>query len=163
MQYKFIVIDDTGFMHMHGQQFETVAQAQTFVTQHKLWATHLIYDLSTAKTVLDIEGTLRECIATEIAMAEETEKIVADVMEIHGDDYDPWTEIMEDGYGYPDDNYANADIYKWLLDDHIANGTTKWDFDTVSYNTEMGTSGYDSWTDVLEHLVHIGLMSPRTV
>jgi hypothetical protein len=27
----------------------------------------------------------------------------------------------------------------------------------------MGSSGYDSWQYVLEHLVHIGLMSPRTV
>ena len=51
MQYKFIVIDDTGNDYMHGAQFETVAQAQSYVFKHKLAQTHLIYDLSTATVV----------------------------------------------------------------------------------------------------------------
>ena len=105
--------------------------------------------------------TLIELIQSELESAQQTETIIAEVMAKHGDDYDPWTEIMEKGNGYPDDNYANASIYAWLLSDHLANETVLWDFDTVAANTEMGTSGYDSWADVLEHLVHIGLMSPR--
>ena len=51
MQYKFIVIDDTGNDYMHGAQFENVAQAQSYVFKHKLAQTHLIYDLSTATVV----------------------------------------------------------------------------------------------------------------
>lgn len=111
---------------------------------------------------MHIAQTLIELVQSEIQMAEETEAIVDAVMAEHGDDYDPWTEIMEQGNGYPDDNYANAGIYAWLLHDHLVNETAQWDYDVVSANTEMGTSGYDSWADVLEHLVHIGLMTPRT-
>ena len=112
---------------------------------------------------MHIAKTLIELITSEIESAEQTEAIVDAVMAEHGDDYDPWTEIMEQGNGYPADNYANAGIYSWLLHDHIVNETVLWDFNTVANNTEMGTSGYDSWVDVFEHLVHIGLMSPRTV
>jgi len=112
--------------------------------------------MNTAKTLIDL-------IQSEIQLAEETEAIVDEVLAEHGDDYDPWTEIMELGNGYPDDNYANAGIYAWLLHDFLANDTTHWSFETVSANTEMGSSGFDSWVDVHEHLVHIGLMSPREV
>ena len=70
---------------------------------------------------------------------------------------------MELGHGYPDDNYANASIYAWILHDHLANDTVQWDYETVSANTEMGSSGFDSWMDVVEHLTHIGLMSPREI
>ena len=111
--------------------------------------------MNTAKTLIEL-------VQSELESAQQTETIIAEVMAEHGDDYDPWTEIMEMGNGYPQDNYANASIYAWLLSDHLANETDQWDFDTVAANTEMGTSGYDSWADVLEHLVHIGLMSPRT-
>ena len=111
--------------------------------------------------------TLMKLIQSELQMARETEAIVAEVMAKHGDDYDPWTEIMEDGNGYPDDNYSNASIYAWLLYDFLANDTlmlqTHWDYDTVCNNTEMGSSGSDGWRDVYEHLVHIGLMLPRGV
>jgi len=106
---------------------------------------------------------LMELIQSELEAAEQTEAIVEEVMAKHGDDYDPWTEIMEDGNGYPQDNYDNAGIYAWLLHDFLVNETAQWDFDTVANNTEMGSSGYDGWTDVLQHLVHIGLMSPREV
>ena len=51
MQYKFIVIDDTGNNYMHGAQFKTVAQAQSYVFENDLQCTHLIYDLSTATVV----------------------------------------------------------------------------------------------------------------
>ena len=112
---------------------------------------------------MNVVQTLITLIQSELEAAQQTEAIVESVMAEHGDDYDPWTEIMEQGNGYPDDNYANAGIYSWLLHDHIVNETVQWDFDTVANNTEMGTSGYDSWVDVFEHLVHIGLMSPRTV
>ena len=110
--------------------------------------------MNTAKTLMDL-------ITSEIKLAEQTEAIVADVLDQHGDDYDPWTEIMEQGHGYPDDNYANAGIYAWLLHDHLVNDTAQWSYETVSANTEMGSSGFDSWNDVLEHLVHIGLMTER--
>ena len=112
---------------------------------------------------MQIVQILIDLILSELQMAEQTEAIVADAMEQHGDNYDPWTEIMEDGHGYPDDNYANAGIYSWLLHDHIANETVLWDYDTMSANTEMGSSGFDSWIYVLEHLVSIGLMSPKEV
>ena len=102
-------------------------------------------------------------IQSELQMARETEAIVEQVMAKYGDDYDPWTEIMEDGNGYPADNYANAGIYSWLLHDFLANDTAHWDFDTVANHTEMGSSGFDGWTDVEQHLIHIGLMSPRGV
>ena len=52
MQFKYIVIDDTGFMHKHGQQFKTVAQAFAYIDQHSLHTTHLVYDLSTAVCVM---------------------------------------------------------------------------------------------------------------
>ena len=51
MQYKYIVIDDTGFMQQHGHQFETVAQAFAYIDQHQLHTTHLVYDLSSATVV----------------------------------------------------------------------------------------------------------------
>jgi len=110
---------------------------------------------------MKITSTLIELITTELESAEQTEAIVDAVMAKHGDDYDPWTEIMELGNGYPSDNRANAGIYAWLLNDHLQYETAVWDYDTVANHTEMGTSGYDSWRDVLEHLVHIGLMTPR--
>ncbi len=112
---------------------------------------------------MNIAQTLLDLIKSELDAAAETEQIVEAVMAEHGDDYDPWTEIMEDGNGYPQDNYDNAGIYAWLLHDHLQYETILWDYDTVCNNTEMGSSGYDGWTDVLEHLVHIGLMSPRTL
>ena len=112
--------------------------------------------MNTAKTLLEL-------VQSELEVAEQTEALIDSLMAEMGDDYDPWIEICELGNGYPQDNYANAGIYSWLLHDHLANETAHWDFDTVANNTEMGTSGYDSWVDVHEHLVHIGLMSPRTV
>lgn len=107
--------------------------------------------MNTAKTLIEL-------IQSELDSAKQTEAIVEEVMAEHGDDYDPWTEMMELGNGYPDDNYANAGIYAWLLHDHLANETAQWSYETVSANTEMGSSGYDGWVDVVEHLVHIGLM-----
>ena len=111
--------------------------------------------MNTAKTLIEL-------IQSELEAAEQTEAIVEQVMAEHGDDYDPWTEIMELGNGYPQDNYANAGIYAWLLHDFLVNETAQWDYDTVANNTEMGSSGYDGWTDVEQHLTHIGLMTPRT-
>lgn len=107
--------------------------------------------------------TLIELIQSELELAAETEAIVESVMAKHGDDYDPWTEIMEEGNGYPQDNYDAAGIYAWLLHDHLQYETAQWDYDTVCNNTEMGSSGSDGWRSVLEHLVHIGLMTPREV
>ena len=163
MQYKYIVIDDTGNMQLHGHMFETETEAQSFIDQHKLGATHLIYNLNNAVPSPSTAQTLMDLIASELESASETEAIVEAVMAKHGDDYDPWTEIMEDGNGYPDDNYANASIYAWLLHDHLQYETVLWDYDTVAKHTEMGSSGYDGWTHALEHLVHIGLMSPREI
>ena len=51
MQYRYIVIDDTGFGKQHGEQFETVQQAFDFVNQHRLGVTHLVYDLKSAGVV----------------------------------------------------------------------------------------------------------------
>jgi hypothetical protein len=51
MQFKFIVIDDTGNANKHGAQFETVDEANAYVDTHTLWQTHLVYDLSTATVV----------------------------------------------------------------------------------------------------------------
>ena len=110
---------------------------------------------------MHIAKTLIELITSEIESAEQTEAIVDAVMALHGDDYDPWTEIMELGNGYPADNYANAGIYSWLLHDHMQYDTHQWDFDIIAKHTEMGSSGYDGWTDVEQHLTHIGLMTPR--
>ena len=110
--------------------------------------------MTTAQTLMDL-------IKSELELAAETESIVETVMAKHGDDYDPWTEIMEDGNGYPQDNYDAASIYAWLLSDHLRYETVLWDIDTVCNNTEMGGSGSDGWLSVYEHLVHIGLMSPR--
>jgi hypothetical protein len=112
---------------------------------------------------MNIAKTLIELISSELEAAQQTEAIVDAVMAKHGDDYDPWTEIMEDGNGYPTDNYANAGIYSWLLHDHLQYNTSQWDFDTVANHTEMGSSGFDGWTDVEQHLIHIGLMSPRVI
>ena len=112
---------------------------------------------------MDIAKTLIELIQSELEAAQQTEEIVEAVMAKHGDDYDPWTEIMEDGNGYPQDNYDNAGIYAWLLCDYLKYETVLWDYDTVCNNTEMGSSGSDGWRDALEHLVHIGLMTPHTV
>ena len=112
---------------------------------------------------MHIAKTLIKLISSELEAAEQTEAIVESVMAEHGDDYDPWTEIMELGNGYPADNYANAGIYSWLLHDHMQYDTHQWDFDIIAKHTEMGSSGYDGWTDVLQHLIHIGLMSPREV
>ena len=105
--------------------------------------------------------TLIELIQSELALAAETEAVVEEVMAEHGDDYDPWTEIMEDGNGYPQDNYDAASIYAWLLSDHLQYENVLWDFMTVADNTEMGSSGSDGWSGVYEHLVHIGLMKPH--
>ena len=113
-------------------------------------------------THMQTATTLIELIQSELELAQQTETIIAEVMAKHGDDYDAWTEIMEQGNGYPDDNYANASIYAWLLHDHLENETVLWDFDTVANNTDMGTSGRDGWTGVLEHLVHIGYMTAKT-
>jgi hypothetical protein len=52
MQKPYIVIDDTGFNHKHGRQFETVESAEAYIQKHDLQCTHLIYDLSKAPTVL---------------------------------------------------------------------------------------------------------------
>ena len=49
---------------------------------------------------MNIAKTLIELIQSELQMARETEAIVDEVMAKYGDDYDPWTEIMEDGNGY---------------------------------------------------------------
>lgn len=51
MQYRYIVIDDTGFMRMHGDMFETAAQAFDFVNKHRLGVTHLVYDLKSAGVI----------------------------------------------------------------------------------------------------------------
>ena len=74
-----------------------------------------------------------------------------------------WNEVMNTELGpcWPEDNDADAEIYEWMLNDHITNGTTLWDYDTVANNTDIGTTGRDSWQYVVDHLVHIGLMTPR--
>ena len=48
MQHKYIVVDDTGNMRMHGHQFETVQQAFDFMYSNQLQLTHLVYDLNSA-------------------------------------------------------------------------------------------------------------------
>ena len=90
-----------------------------------------------------------------------------DTFDLQGcDDIDEliWNEVMNTELGpcWPDDNDADAEIYEWMLADHLANGTTLWPYQTVANNTDIGTSGRDSWQYVVEHLVHIGLMTPRT-
>ena len=52
MQKPYIVIDDTGMQHKHGQVFSTVAAAEAYIQANDLQATHLIYDLSNTPTVL---------------------------------------------------------------------------------------------------------------
>jgi len=163
MQKPYILLDDTGMQHKHGRCFETIAAAYAYECKHKLSTTHLIYDLRNAPVVTNppLAVELEAAADSETAAGQQTEEIIAGVMAEHGDDYDPWTEIMEEGNGYPQDNYDAADIYTWMLNDHLQNGTTKWDYETICNNTEMGSSGSDGWRDVYEHLVHVGLMSPR--
>lgn len=82
------------------------------------------------------------------------------------DDFDEfiWNEVMNTELGpcWPDDNNDDAEIYEWMLNDHLQNGTTHWTYEQVSRNTDIGTTGRDSWQYVVDHLVHIGLMTPRT-
>ena len=52
MQKPYILLDDTGANKKHGRYFETVAAAFAYMQKHNLQTTHLIYDLSTAPTVL---------------------------------------------------------------------------------------------------------------
>ena len=169
MSFPFVILDDSGCHHVHsGRYFKTAKDASNFLLTHDLQCNFLIYNLAKAPTVNfnpdSIAKQLEDMAASEIAAAEHTEKVVADALEEYGDDYDPWTEIMEDGNGYPQDNYDAADIYTWLLNDHLANGTTKWTYENICDHTEMGSSGSDGWRDPLEHLIHIGLMDkPRTV
>ena len=54
MQHIYIVLDDTGNMHKHGHQFETLVSAFAYINTHKLGATHLVYDLSNASVVHSI-------------------------------------------------------------------------------------------------------------
>ena len=51
MQHSYIVIDDTGNMHKHGHMFSSSSEAFAYVNTHKLGATHLVYDLSSASVV----------------------------------------------------------------------------------------------------------------
>ena len=168
MSFPFVILNDSGSNHVHsGRYFKTAKDASNFLLTHDLQTQFLIYNLAKAPVAPfnpdSIAKQLEDLAAGEIQLAEQTEAIVESVMAEHGDDYDPWTEIMEEGNGYPQDNYANAGIYSWLLHDHLQYDTVQWDFDTVANNTEMGSSGFDGWTDVEQHLIHIGLMSPRKV
>ena len=54
MQHSYIVIDDTGNMHKHGHMFSSSSEAFAYVNTHKLGATHLVYDLSSASVVHSI-------------------------------------------------------------------------------------------------------------
>ena len=163
MQKPYILIDDTGMQHKNGKCFETIAAAYAYECKHKLSATHLIYDLSNAPVVTNpqLAVELESLAQSETEAGQQTEEIVERVMAKHGDDYDPWTEIMEDGNGYPQDNYDAADIYTWMLNNHLATGTTTWTYENICDHTEMGSSGSDGWLTVYEHLVHVGLMTPR--
>ena len=163
MQKPYILIDDTGMQHKNGKCFETIAAAYAYECKHKLSATHLIYDLSNAPVVTNpqLAVELESLAQSETEAGQQTEEIVEAVMAKHGDDYDPWTEIMEDGNGYPQDNYDAADIYTWMLNNHLATGTTTWTYENICDHTEMGSSGSDGWLTVYEHLVHVGLMTPR--
>lgn len=166
MSFPFVILDDSGCHHVHsGRYFKTAKDASNFLLTHDLQCNFLIYNLAKAPTVNfnpdSIAKQLEDMAASEIAAAEHTEKVIAECLEEYGDDYDPWTEIMEDGNGYPDDNYGNAEIYEWMLSDHLANGTTVWTMEQLTDNTDMGTSGRDGWNDAWHHLNSIGLMRDK--
>ena len=166
MHFPFVILNDTGIHHVHsGRYFKTAKDASNFLLTHDLQCNFIIYNLAKAPTVQfnpdSIAKQLEEMAADEIAAAQYTERVVEEAMAEYGDDYDPWTEMMEDGYGYPDDNYGNAEIYEWMLSDHITNGTTVWTKEQLINNTDYGTSGRDGWNDVWHHLNSIGLMRSK--
>jgi hypothetical protein len=167
LQFPFIVIDDSGYSNKH-ELFATAQLAHAYIATKRIGATHLVYDLSTATVVHDADSvaqhvrrTLTDLVESETISGDASQAVVDRCAAEYGDDYDCWTEIMEEGFGYPDDFYDNASIYKWMLNDHLADGTTHWTFDEVVESTDMGTSGRDGWRDVEQHLVHIGLMDAR--
>jgi len=122
-----------------------------------------------AKTLNDLAQSHRNDAKTVQGLIDKLEADYAanpDTFDLLGcDDIDDliWNEVMNTELGpcWPDDNNADAEIYEWMLADHISNGTTLWDYDTVANNTDIGTTGRDSWQYVVDHLVHIGLMTPR--
>ena len=121
-----------------------------------------------AKTLNDLAQSHRDDATTVQQLIDKLEadyEANPDAFDLQGcDDIDDliWNEVMNTELGpcWPDDNEGDAEIYEWMLADHLQNGTTHWTYEQVSNNTDMGTSGRDSWQYVAEHLVHIGLMSP---
>ena len=179
MQKPYVLLDDTGSNHKHGSYFETVAAAHAYTVKHNLQLTHLIYDLSNAPVITDpalaieLEANAQSHRDDATTVQRLIDKLTADyeanpdTFDLMGcDDIDEliWNEVMNTELGpcWPDDNNDDAEIYEWMLTDHITNGTTVWTYEQVCNNTDMGTSGRDSWQYVADHLVHIGLMSPRT-
>ena len=166
MSFPFVILNDSGHNHVHsGRYFATAKDASNFLLTHDLQCNFLIYNLAKAPVAPfdpdSIAKQLADLAAGEMAAGQQTEEIVAEVMAEMGDDYDPWTEMMEQGNGYPDDNYGNAEIYEWMLSDHLANGTRVWTYEAVSNNTDMGTSGRDGWNCAWHHLNTIGLMRDK--
>ena len=175
MQKPYILLDDTGANKKHGRYFETVAAAHAYSVKHNLQTTHLIYDLRSAPVVTDpslaieLERLALSHRADAKTVQELIDKLTADYaanptkFDLMGcDDLDElvWNEVMNTELGpcWPDDNNDDAAIYEWMLADHLANGTTRWPYDAVANNTDIGTTGRDSWQYVVEHLVHIGLI-----
>jgi len=165
MQKPYILLDDTGANKKHGRYFKTIAAAHAYAVKHNLLTTHLIYDLSRAPVVTDpsIAIELERCRDQHNNDAETVTAHIDELMEKHGDDYDPWDDIMDLELGYPYDNECDAEIYDWMLNDHLQNGTTHWTYEYVSRNTDIGTSGRDSWQYVVEHLQHLGYMDAQRI
>jgi hypothetical protein len=111
-------------------------------------------------THMDISKTLIELIQTHLENAQTTQRLIDLERAQYGKHVDVGDII--DGNGWPYDNELNAGIYAWLLHDHLANGIQHWTYEHLSNNTDVGTSGYDAWEYVVEHLIHLGLLSPRT-
>lgn len=110
---------------------------------------------------MDIQKTLIELIQSHLADAETTQTEIDRLREKHGDDYDVWDEVMDLELGWPYDNTCDASIYAWLLHDHLYNETQQWTYEQLANNTDVGTSGRDGWQYVVEHLIYLGLLSPR--
>ena len=110
---------------------------------------------------MNIQKTLIELIQSHLADAETTQTEINRLKAKHGDDYDVWDEVMDLELGWPYDNTCDASIYAWLLHDHLYNETQQWTYEQLANNTDVGTSGRDGWQYVVEHLIYLGLLSPR--
>ena len=60
MTYKYIIVNDSNVHDIkHNRMFKTVADANAYMSKHKLHIDYLCYDLSTAACITDIASVTR--------------------------------------------------------------------------------------------------------